>query len=85
MDLDWVKEFDKTDKIFSPFYCKKVDTINLFLLYVEKDENSIFHMKKEKISLHRKILSLEQIIKILELKGIFPIDRFCRENKLKRF
>ena len=83
MDLDWIKEFDKTDKIFSPFYNKKVNTINLFLLYVEKDENSIFHIKKERISLHKQILSREQIIKILKKNMNYNKKRYRPISILK--
>ena len=39
LNTDWVTQFEKVDEKYEKFYKKKVATINVFFLYVDRDSN----------------------------------------------
>ena len=50
LNTDWITQFEKVDEKYEKFYKKKVDTINVFFLYVDRDSN-LFYIKKNKENL----------------------------------
>ena len=50
LNTDWITQFEKVDQKYEKFYKKKVTTINVFFLYVDRYSN-LFYIKKNKENL----------------------------------
>lgn len=66
LDLDTtiIDEFEKDDKLYNDFYKDKVDHINLYILYVDNN-NDLFHIKKDTTSLNNGKLEKDDLKKLI--------------------
>ena len=46
LDTKWITEFEKDEEIYKDFYKDPIESIKIFLLYVDNN-NSLFHIKKK--------------------------------------
>ena len=46
LDTTFIDEFEKNDKLYNDFYKDKIEQINLYILYVDNN-NDLFHIKKD--------------------------------------
>ena len=53
LDLDTtiIDEFEKDDELYNDFYKDKIEQINLYILYVDNN-NDLFHIKKDTATLN---------------------------------
>ena len=65
IDTEWISDFEKTDKKYETFYKDTVPNINLFFMYVDRN-NNLFYIKKEKIKLQEGVLNKDLLIQILK-------------------
>ena len=47
IDTNWIKEFEQDEEIYKDFYKDPIESVRVFLLYVDK-KNNLFHIKKSK-------------------------------------
>ena len=66
MDLDtrWIEEFEKIEGEYDDFYKEKLESVNLFLVYVNR-KNEVFHIKNESILLEDGVLKKENLIYLI--------------------
>jgi len=66
LDNSWIKEFEKTDKLYRDFYLDDIYFINLHFIYINKN-NDIEKIKEEIFLMkHPNIISREEIIGLLK-------------------
>ena len=65
LDSQWIRDFEETDELYSDFYTEQLESVRLFVLYVDK-RNKLFHTKKELITLENGVISKENLIGILK-------------------
>ena len=66
LDLDTtiIDEFEKDDKLYNDFYKDKIDHINLYILYVDNN-NDLFHIKKDTTALNNGMLEKDDLKKLI--------------------
>jgi len=65
IDTKWISDFEKSDKKYEAFYKDTVQDINLFFMYVDRN-NNLFYIKKEKIKLQEGVLNKDLLIQLLK-------------------
>lgn len=65
MDNGWIAEFEKDEEIYKDFYKDKLETVKVFYLYVDS-KNSIFHIKKEILTLENSEITKDTLITLLK-------------------
>ena len=65
MDIGWIAEFEKDEEIYKDFYKDKLETVKVFYLYVDS-KNSIFHIKKEILTLENSKITKDTLITLLK-------------------
>lgn len=62
LDLDTtiIDEFEKDDELYNDFYKDKIEHINLYILYVDNN-NDLFHIKKDTASLNNSRLEKDDL------------------------
>lgn len=65
MDNGWIAEFEKDEEIYKDFYKDKLETVKVFYLYVNS-KNSIFHIKKEILTLENSKITKDALITLLK-------------------
>jgi hypothetical protein len=45
LDTKWIEEFEQDEEIYKDFYKDPIESVRVFLLYVDK-KNNLFHFKK---------------------------------------
>ncbi len=65
LSTDWIAEFEIEDKDYRQFYKERVQTIRVYFLYINK-EQELFHIKKHKIKLSKSSLPKEQLVQLLK-------------------
>ena len=65
LDVDWVQEFEKDEEIYKDFYKDTIESVRIFVLYVDK-KNNLFHIKKSLCTLENSEIKKETLIKILK-------------------
>ena len=65
LSTDWIAEFEIEDKDYRQFYKERVQTIRVYFLYINK-EQELFHIKKHKIKLSKSKLPKEELIQLLK-------------------
>ena len=65
MDIGWIAEFEKDEEIYKDFYKDKLETVKVFYLYVDS-KNSIFHIKKEILTLENSEITKDTLITLLK-------------------
>jgi hypothetical protein len=66
LDLDTtiIDEFEKDDELYNDFYKDKIEQINLYILYVDNN-NDIFHIKKDTATLNNGQLEKDNLKKLI--------------------
>ena len=69
LDLDTkiIDEFEKDDELYNDFYKDKIEHINLYILYVDNN-NDLFHIKKDTASLNNSRLEKDDLKNIIIIK-----------------
>uniref|UniRef100_A0A6C0C666 Uncharacterized protein n=1 Tax=viral metagenome TaxID=1070528 RepID=A0A6C0C666_9ZZZZ len=65
LSIDWINDFEITDKDYKHFYKEPVNKIKLYCLYVNKNQE-LFHVKKDRIKLHNSELNKESLVQLLK-------------------
>ena len=65
LDIDWITEFEKTDNLYKDFYKEQLDSIRLFMVYVDC-HNKISFMKRSSVTLDSGILKKANLLSILK-------------------
>ena len=61
LDTSWIDDFKKTERIYNEFYKEPVKSINIYLMYVNK-ENELEHIHSDKCLLNENGLLKREII-----------------------
>ena len=64
LDTEWIEDFEKIEGDYNDFYKEKLDSVNIFLVYVNR-KNELFHIKNESILLEDGILKKENLIYLI--------------------
>jgi hypothetical protein len=66
LDLDTtiIDEFEKDDELYNDFYKDKIEQINLYILYVDNN-NDLFHIKKDTATLNNGQLEKDDLKKLI--------------------
>jgi len=66
LDLDTtiIDEFEKDDELYNDFYKDKIEQINLYILYVDNN-NDLFHIKKDTATLNNGQLEKDNLKKLI--------------------
>ena len=66
LDLDTtiIDEFEKDDELYNDFYKDKIEQINLYILYVDNN-NDLFHIKKDTATLNNGRLEKDDLKKLI--------------------
>ena len=65
INTEWISNFEKTDKKYEAFYKDTVPDVNLFFMYVDRN-NNLFYIKKEKVKLQEGVLNKDLLIQMLK-------------------
>lgn len=65
IDTDWIEEFEKLDEIYKDFYKEQIQSIPIFMIYVDK-KNEISFVRKSNISLEDGILKKNNMVALLK-------------------
>ena len=65
LNVDWVHEFEKDEEIYKDFYKDTIESVKIFILYVDK-KNNLFHIKKSLCTLENSEIKKETFIEILK-------------------
>ncbi len=65
LDTNWIKEFEKDEEIYKDFYKDPIESIKIFLLYVDNN-NNLFHIKKNLCTLDNSQIKKESLMKIIK-------------------
>ena len=65
LDTKWITEFEKDEEIYKDFYKDPIESIKIFLLYVDNN-NSLFHIKKKLYTLDNSQIKKESLMKIIK-------------------
>ena len=69
LDINWIEEFEQDEEIYKDFYKDPIESVRVFLLYVDK-KNNLFHIKKSMCPLNKSLIQKETLMKIIkELKN----------------
>ena len=67
-DTNWITEFEKDEEIYKDFYKDPIESIKIFLLYVDNN-NNLFHIKKNLCTLDNSQIKKESLMKIIANTG----------------
>ena len=66
LDTEWIKVFEKTDKLYQDFYKDDIYYVNLIIIYIDRN-NDIYKVKHEPFLMNKpNIISREENIEILK-------------------
>lgn len=82
LDDEWILSFDKEDKFYKHFYKSKVNTINLFFIYLNND-NEIIHIQKKKQDLINNAITKELLIYLLSKYSVFNNSKYKLKHLLQ--
>lgn len=70
INLEWINNFEETDKLYADFYKENLYYINLKIIYTDRD-NNIDKIKQESILLSKpNCLTQEEVLQILKKNSI---------------
>tara|TARA_B100001093_G_C26839115_1_gene1019696 strand:+ start:922 stop:1446 length:525 start_codon:yes stop_codon:yes gene_type:complete len=75
LDDEWILSFDKEDKFYKDFYKSTVDYIDLFFIYINKD-NEIIHINKKKQKLIDSVITKEMLIYLISKFSYFENSKY---------
>lgn len=55
IDTNWIKEFEQDEEIYKDFYKDPIESVRVFLLYVD-NKNNLFHIKKSMCPLDKTLI-----------------------------
>lgn len=83
LDMNWIKEFEKTDENYIPFYNENVNEIKVTSLYVDK-ENNIETIKEEILLLKQEnMVTKEELIDVIKKNTFKDKKRYTILSLLK--
>jgi len=83
LDELWIKEFEKTDKLYEKYYLDDLYNIKLNSIYVDESRN-IVKMKEERFLIkNRNFLSREELVGILKKNSQYNDKKFSIHSILK--
>jgi hypothetical protein len=83
LDESWIKEFEKTDKLYEKYYLDDLYNIKLNSIYVDESRN-IVKMKEERFLIkNRNFLSREELVGILKKNSQYNDKKFSIHSILK--
>jgi hypothetical protein len=83
LDMNWIKEFEKTDENYIPFYSENVNEIKVTSLYVDK-ENNIETIKEEILLLKQEnMVTKEELIDVIKKNTFKDKKRYTILSLLK--
>ena len=65
LDTTWIEEFEQDEEIYKDFYKDPIESMRVFLLYVDK-KNNLFHIKKSMCPLNKSLIQKETLMKIIK-------------------
>jgi len=65
LSTDWVDDFEIEDKDYKQFYKEPVKSIQVYYLYVNRQQE-LFHIKKQKIDVYNSKLEKEALIELIK-------------------
>jgi len=65
LSTDWVDDFEIEDKDYKQFYKEQVKSIQVYYLYVNRQQE-LFHIKKQKIDVYNSKLEKEALIELIK-------------------
>jgi len=66
MDIEWINEFEKEDKLYENFYKENIKQINICYFYID-ESNDISNIIKEKYTLQKEnILTKEELVYLIK-------------------
>jgi hypothetical protein len=65
IDTSWIKEFEEDEEIYKDFYKDPIESVRVFLLYVD-NTNNLFHIKKSMCPLNNSLIYKETLMKIIK-------------------
>jgi hypothetical protein len=63
LDTSWISDFELSDEAYKKFYKEKVESVKLYILYVNRN-SELFHIKKNNIIIENTILKKENLIEL---------------------
>jgi hypothetical protein len=83
MDESWIKEFEKTDKLYEKYYLDDLYNVKLNSIYVDESRN-IMNMKEERFLIrNRNVLTKDELVGILKKNSIYNNKKFSIHSILK--
>ena len=74
LDTSWISDFELSDEAYKKFYKEKVESVKLYILYVNRN-SELFHIKKNNIIIENTILKKENLIDILKKYKVYQKKR----------
>jgi len=82
LDTSWISDFELSDEAYKKFYKEKVESVKLYILYVNRD-SELFHIKKNNISIDNTILKKAHLIYILKKYKVYQKKEYTPLSILK--
>ena len=81
---DWIENYIKKEEVFDKFYKEKLDNINVFFMFIDKQKN-IIKLLKDKLSIENNLLKKDEILNIIKekknlLKQNFKLIQILKYN-----
>ena len=70
LDDSWIKEIEEEEKEYNSFYKEENDTINIFFIYINR-QNKIYYIKKDNIVLSDKKLDKTKLLFLLKNNKLY--------------
>ena len=65
IDTNWIKEFEQDEEIYKDFYKDPIESVRVFLLYVD-NKNNLFHIKKSMCPLDKTLIYKDTLMAIIK-------------------
>ena len=82
LDTSWISDFELSDEAYKKFYKEKVESVKLYILYVNRN-SELFHIKKNNIIIENTILKKENLIDILKKYKVYQKKEYMPLSILK--
>jgi len=82
LNCDWTDDFDKEEKFFNEFYKERVQNLQMFCYYVNKDKE-LFHIKKDILTIDDGLLKKGDLIYHIRKNRIYQDKKFQLLSILK--
>ena len=65
-DGQWIKDFEKIDSLYQPFYMEDLQSVSLLFLYIDKDSNIYSKIDERFILQRNNFISREEVMGLLK-------------------